>query len=69
MAQRQEDLEEALLYDRYLEALARYGPPAREESPSPGHVVRYCHGCGMRAMFRLDPEGTWYECLHCQHYA
>jgi hypothetical protein len=64
MAQAQDDL----LYSRYLKALERHGPPPKNESPSPGHVVRYCHTCGMRAMFRLDPEGMWYECMHCGHY-
>jgi hypothetical protein len=56
------------LYMRYMEALKRHGQPEDAE-PSPGHVIRYCNNCGMRAMFRLDPEGTWYECLHCKHYA
>ena len=68
MAQATERLQDDLLYQRYLRALRHYGE-AREEEPSPGHVIRYCHNCGMRAMFRLDPEGTWYECLHCKHYA
>ncbi len=67
MAQRQFEPEDAL-YERYVQALARYGDPG-EETPSPGHVIRYCHTCGLRAMFRLDPEGNWYECLHCKHYA
>ena len=66
MAQASEELGDGLLYQRYLRALRLYGEP-REEEPSPGHVVRYCHNCGQRAMFRFDPEGTWYECLHCKH--
>jgi hypothetical protein len=66
MAQASEELRDDLLYQRYLRALRRHGEP-REEEPSPGHVIRYCHNCGQRAMFRLDPEGTWYECLHCKH--
>ncbi len=68
MAQAQREVGDGLLYHKYLEALKRYGDP-RDEQPSPGHVIRYCTSCGMRAMFRLDPEGTWYECLHCKHYA
>ena len=67
MAQRQYETRD-VLYERYLQALARYGDP-RDEAPSPGHVIRRCPNCGMRAMFRLDPEGGWYECLHCRHYA
>ncbi len=67
MAQRGEEVDGGLLYHRYLEALKRHGS-AKEESPSPGHVIRYCHACGMRAMFRLDPEGMWYECMHCKHF-
>jgi hypothetical protein len=71
MAQRQEelaDLESSALYRRYLEALVRHGQPT-EETPSPGHVIRHCNHCGMKAMFRLDPEGMWYECMHCGHLA
>jgi hypothetical protein len=71
MAQRQEDLrtlESSTLYRRYLDALRRHGDP-RDEAPSPGHVIRRCNHCGMKAMFRLDLEGTWHECLHCGHLA
>ncbi len=68
MAQRQEDLTNDELYRSYMRALQRYGRDP-QESPSPGHVIRHCPNCGMRSMFRLDPEGTWYECLHCKHYA
>jgi hypothetical protein len=67
MAQSREEVEGGLLYHKYLEALKRHGTPEADQ-PSPGHVIRYCHNCGMRAMFRLDPEGMWYECLHCKHY-
>ncbi|HEY3210570.1 MAG TPA: hypothetical protein VGL18_12415 [Actinomycetota bacterium] len=67
MAQAREELHTGALYIRYMEALRRHGK-REEPEPSPGHVVRYCHTCGMRAMFRLDPEGNWYECLHCKHY-
>jgi hypothetical protein len=68
MAQRQEDFPDPLLYERYLTARRRYGE-ADDDGPSPGHVIRQCHACGQRAMFRLDPEGVWYECLHCGHLA
>jgi hypothetical protein len=68
MAQSRQVVEERALYERYLRALRRYGPP-EPPSPSPGHAIRHCHACGQDAMFRLDPEGNWYECLHCGHYA
>ncbi len=68
MAQAREELQTGALYMRYVEALRRHGK-TEEPQPSPGHVVRYCHNCGMRAIFRLDPDGNWYECLHCKHYA
>jgi DNA-directed RNA polymerase subunit RPC12/RpoP len=68
MAQAQEDLETGALYQRYVQALKRYGDPM-DKQPSPGHVIRHCTNCGMRAMFRMDPDGMWYECLHCGHYA
>lgn len=67
MAQARDDLETAAMYRAYLRARERYGA-AEPERPSPGHVIRYCHACGQRAMFRLDPEGMWYECMHCQHF-
>lgn len=67
MALAREEVRDGLLYQRYLQALKRIGPP-QDERPSPGHVIRHCHTCGQRAMFRLDPEGMWYECLHCKHY-
>jgi len=68
MAQAPEELPGPLLYQRYLRALRRFGDPHEEQpAPSPGHVIRFCHACGQRAMFRLDPEGIWYECLHCKH--
>ncbi len=67
MAQARQELSSGALYMRYVHALRRHGAP-EEEQPSPGHVIRYCHTCGQRAMFRLDPEGNWYECLHCKHY-
>jgi hypothetical protein len=67
MALTREEVSGGLLYRRYLQALKRIGPP-QEERPSPGHVIRHCHTCGQRAMFRLDPEGMWFECLHCKHF-
>jgi transposase len=51
-----------------LRALAREGRPERL-APSPGHQIRTCPVCGDRAVFRLEPEGTWYRCSDCGHYA
>jgi hypothetical protein len=62
------NMEDRLLYRRYLMALERYGSPEQEE-PSPGHAVRHCTHCGKAAIFKLDPEGTWYECSVCGEYA
>ncbi len=67
MAQAARETGDPFLYERYVQALKRHGA-TQEEQPSPGHVVRYCHNCGMRAMFRLDPGGTWFECTHCGEY-
>ena len=70
MALRADELEEGRLYERYLEALARHGEVEKLPSDEPrATVVRHCSSCGMHTVFRLDPEGTWYECTHCQHYA
>jgi len=70
MAQSARELRDSgSLYLRYVQALKRYGEPDEEDRPSPGHVIRHCTHCGMRAMFRLDPQGNWYECLHCGEYA
>ncbi|HCO03713.1 MAG TPA: hypothetical protein DIT48_10210 [Actinobacteria bacterium] len=63
-----EELEHNPLYQEYLRALERHGQPT-DPSPSPGHAIRHCASCGLQTMFRLDPEGTWYECLRCKHYA
>ena len=68
MALRAEELHEDPLYRRYLRALDEYGEP-EETAPSPGHAIRHCPTCGAHTMFRLDPEGTWYECMRCGHYA
>ena len=68
MAVRREDLQQDPLYQRYLQALRVHGAPERKV-PSPGHAIRNCTHCGQTSMFRLDPEGTWYECMHCGHFA
>lgn len=68
MAVRQDELERDPVYQRYVAALRRYGPP-EEPKPSPGHAIRSCAHCGTHTMFRLDPEGTWYECTRCGQYA
>jgi hypothetical protein len=68
MALRARDVGDGLLYQKYLQALQRYGEPERP-APSPGHAIRQCAHCGIARKFRLDPEGTWYECMHCGHYA
>ena len=68
MALRAEEVQDDLLYQRYLRALARHGEP-EEARPSPGHAIRHCPTCGAHTMFRLDPEGTWFECTRCGHYA
>lgn len=62
------ELEGQLMYRRYVEALKRFGPPEGPE-PSPGHAIRQCVHCGKATVHRLDPEGTWYECSRCGHYA
>jgi hypothetical protein len=62
-----QELDTDVTYQAYMEALKRYGSP-EPKAPSPGHVIRHCHACGQEAMFRLDPEGMWYECLHCGQY-
>ncbi|MGH2724114.1 MAG: hypothetical protein ACRDI0_07580 [Actinomycetota bacterium] len=51
----------------YLRALAR--DHGVRPAASPGHEVRTCPSCGARAVFTLDPEGTWYRCRHCGHFA
>ncbi len=62
------ELEDELMYRRYMDALKRYGEP-EEKPPSPGHAIRQCVHCGKATIFRLDTEGTWYECTRCGHYA
>ena len=68
MAETAAPLEERLLYHRYVEALRRHGAPEPAE-PSPGHAIRHCAHCGKARIFRLDPDGTWYECERCGHFA
>ncbi len=68
MALRADELDRDPIYQRYLAALRRHGVPD-PEVPSPGHAIRNCASCGQHTMFRLDPEGTWYECMRCGHYA
>jgi hypothetical protein len=68
MALRANDVERGALYLRYLQALNRYGPP-EDPAPSPGHAIRQCTHCGRATIFRLDPEGTWFECSRCGHFA
>ena len=68
MAEQAAELDDRLLYHRYVQALQRYGAPEGQE-PSPGHAIRQCPSCGRATIFRLDPEGTWYECTRCGHYA
>jgi hypothetical protein len=61
------DTEDDVLLRRYLRGLARQHTVHRE--PSPGHAVRTCPTCGTRSIFVLEPEGTWYRCSTCGHYA
>jgi hypothetical protein len=56
-----------LILATYLRALAR--DPSPRSALSPGHDVRTCPSCGTQAVFTLDPEGTWYRCKHCGHFA
>jgi hypothetical protein len=62
------ELEDRILYRRYMDALQHYGPP-EPRAPSPGHAIRQCPSCGKATIFRLDPDGTWYECTGCGHFA
>jgi len=38
-------------------------------SVAPGHQVRTCANCGTRAVFRMDPEGSWAVCEVCGRFA
>ncbi|HEX2031823.1 MAG TPA: hypothetical protein VHL78_10535 [Actinomycetota bacterium] len=62
------DEDYGLVLARYLRGLARNGGH-RTARRSPGHDVRTCPNCGARSDFALDPEGTWYRCASCGHYA
>ena len=57
-----------LLLARYMRSRARRGS-AEPAAPAPGHQIRICPGCGERSIFSLDPEGTWFRCHRCGHYA
>jgi ribosomal protein L37AE/L43A len=59
--------EYGLVLRRYLRALARQGRP--DGAASPGHQTRTCPECGRRAAFSLEPEGIWFRCSACGHYA
>jgi hypothetical protein len=61
------DPQDDVLLRRYLRGLARQHGVPRE--PSPGHAIRTCPTCGARSIFVLEPEGTWYRCSRCGHYA
>ena len=61
------DTQDEILLRRYLRALARQ--PSEPRAPSPGHAIRTCPSCGERSIFVLEPEGTWYRCSRCGHYA
>jgi transposase len=61
------DTQDEILLRRYLRALARQ--PGEPSAASPGHAIRTCPSCGGRSIFVLEPEGTWYRCSSCGHYA
>src|SRR5439155_18835731 len=42
---------------------------AGQSSVAPGHQVRTCANCGTRALFRMDPEGSWAVCEVCGRFA
>jgi hypothetical protein len=60
----EERFEDDLLLERYLAARAVHGP-APEEKIGPGRELRTCASCGEHSIFKLDPNGTWYECSAC----
>jgi PHP family Zn ribbon phosphoesterase len=40
------------------------------EPDLPTHQIRTCTHCGAHTWFRLeDPEGGWYTCSRCGHFA
>jgi phage/plasmid primase-like uncharacterized protein len=61
----QEDFDAIL--GRYMRSLARDG--AHRGASAPGYTFRTCPACGARTRFALDPEGTWFRCNRCGHYA
>lgn len=67
-AVRELDRDYDLVLRDYLRQLARRGSPGFA-TRAPGHQVRTCPSCGHRAIFRLDPAGTWYRCSRCGHYS
>ena len=71
MALREGDLDYDLVYRDYLRALERMGTQAVPEQQSePDQLsARYCAHCEEMTMFRLDPEGAWFECLKCRRFA
>jgi hypothetical protein len=62
------DLRADDLLARYRRALMSYGH-GPEATLAPGQDIRTCTRCGSHTRFRLDPEGTWYACTVCGHYA
>ncbi|MDQ3991693.1 MAG: hypothetical protein M3245_05225 [Actinomycetota bacterium] len=70
MALAARDVDRDPLLAAYLRARARSGEEDRRDGePSPGHAIRTCPSCGERAIFTLDPEGTWYACSLCGEFA
>lgn len=57
------------LLDRYRRALMSYARHQESAGLPPGQDIRTCTHCGNHARFRLDPEGTWYACTMCGHFA
>ncbi|HYH28190.1 MAG TPA: hypothetical protein VEA19_05395 [Actinomycetota bacterium] len=68
MAQTATELREQDLLGRYLRSLVR-DQEAPRGTPAPGHDVRTCPTCGHEGRFVLDPEGVWYSCTRCGHFA
>jgi hypothetical protein len=68
MALAARDLGREELLARYRRSLMKYGQEPRPPLP-PGQDVRTCSNCGRHTRFRLDPEGTWFSCTLCGHFA
>lgn len=62
------ELDYDLVLKDYLRVLTRDGR-ADPRLRSPGHDLRTCPSCGSRTVFTLEPEGTWFRCSRCGHYA